>query len=562
MRYSIAAFVGAASAVTLPTVNTTLGNVKGMLSPFRNGAVTVYKGIPYAAPPTGDLRWVEPQDATAWNGTFNATSFGPQCAQQTSDIGIFSSGKTTYSEDCLTLNIWTPTFNTSSACSATYGNGTTTDLTSLNLPVYVWIFGGRFEGGSADVLTYDGTGLASKNIIVVTLNYRLGAFGYLAHPDLLAESEHNSTGNYGIMDQHFALRWVHENIANFGGNPDHIVVGGQSAGSASALDVMYTNLTEGLGVVGIIAESGARAPKDAMTGGLATSHRYMDTALAQGEAYLESLNVSTIAEARALSVDTLIESDSDMDTTFDGTTFAALSDAYSNPPLWRPVVDGYVLPNAYGEALRSGEHLDVAIMTGNNHDESGAAPDTAISVTDYTANFTTVMQNYTTEFLELWPAGDNDTAAADAFNTFFRDLARVSTWTWANEWAAGGAKSKVFTYFFEHAPAENNGAGTYHGAELWYVFNNIPYTDYSNVTWSADDLVVESVMSTYWANFITYLDPNGNSSAYTNQTYWPASTSANSSTMWLGNSWGASYLSETTEQVSFISDWLSVLHEW
>lgn len=548
MRFSpLATMVGVASATNLPTITTSFGELTGMLSPFRDGAVTVYKGIPYAAPPTGDLRWAEPQSATPWNGTFNATTFGPQCAQQVSSIGIFSSGKTTYSEDCLTLNIWTPTYND------------TTDLASLNLPVYVWIFGGRFEGGSADVLTYDGTGLASKNIIVVTLNYRLGAFGYLAHPDLLAESEHNSTGNYGIMDQHFALSWVHDNIASFGGNPDHVVVGGQSAGSASALDVMYTNLTEGL-VVGVIAESGARAPKDAMTGGLATSHRYMDKALEQGEAYLASLNVSTIAEARALSVDVLIESDSDMDTTFDNTSFSALSDAYSNPPLWRPVVDGYVLPHTYGEALRTGSHLDVAIMTGNNHDESGAAPDTAISVTDYVANFTTVMQNFTTDFLSLWPAGDNDTAAADSFNTFFRDLSRVSTWTWANEWAAGGAKSNVFHYFFEHAPAENNAAGSYHGAELWYVFNNIPYTDYSNVTWSEDDLLVESIMSQYWVNFITYLDPNGDGTS--NMTYWPASSSANATTMWLGDSWGASYLAETTEEVGFISNWLSVLHEW
>ncbi|KAJ9156301.1 Carboxylic ester hydrolase [Pleurostoma richardsiae] len=544
---SLITMAGMSSAVTLPTINTTLGYVTGMISPFRSGAATVYKGIPYAAPPTGNLRWAEPQPATPWNGTLNATTFGPQCAQQVSSAGIFSSGKTTYSEDCLTLNIWTPTYND------------TSDLASSNLPVYVWIFGGRFEGGSGDVPTYDGTGLATKGIIVVTLNYRLGAFGYLAHPELLAESVHNTTGNYGLMDQHFALRWVKDNIANFGGNPDHVVVGGQSAGSASALDVMYTNLTDGL-VVGVIAESGARAPKDPMTGGLATSHRYMDDALEQGEAYIASLNVSTIAEARNISVSVLIEGDSDMDTTFDDTVFVALPDAFSDPPLWRPVVDGYVLPYAYGEALRSGNHLDVPILTGNNHDESGASPDTSISVTDYVANFTTVLRNYSTEFLELYPSGDNDSTAGDSFNTFFRDLSRVSTWTWANQWAAGGAKSNVYHYFFEHSPAENSAAGSYHGAELWYVFNNIPYTDYSNVTWTSYDILVESIMSQYWANFITYLDPNGDGTS--NMTYWPASSSSNATTMWLGNTWGASYLANTTAKIDFIGDWMSVLHEW
>lgn len=171
----------------------------------------------------GDLRWAAPQNATAWSGVRNATEFGPQCAQdlQGTTAGIFSSGKTTSSEDCLTLNVWTPANATASS----------------NLAVYFWIFGGRFEGGSGDVPTYDGSGLASKDVVVVTINYRLGAFGFLAHPDLSAESGHNSSGNYGVLDQQHALRWVHDNIAAFGGNPDQIVVGGQSAGSASALDI-------------------------------------------------------------------------------------------------------------------------------------------------------------------------------------------------------------------------------------------------------------------------------------------------------------------------------------
>ena len=448
-------------AISLPTINTTQGYLQGSLSNFRSPYVTSYKGIPYAAAPVGDLRWRAPQAAAAWDGVLNATEFGPQCLQEYSSAGIFSSGKTSMSEDCLTLNIWTPTYED------------TTELTSKNLPVYFWIFGGRFEGGSGDVKTYDGSGLASKGVIVVTINYRLGSFGYLAHPDLQAEDEHNSTGNYGIMDQQLALQWVHDNIANFGGNPDQVVVGGQSAGSSSALDVMYSPLTTGL-AQGIIAESGARGPHDPMTGGLATSYRNLTWALSHGESFLAtSLNVSTIAEARNISAETLVTFGNDMDTSMDGSVFVAASAAFSDPPLWRPTIDGYVLAYKYGEALRSGKHLDVPVMTGNNKDESGAAPDTNLTVEEYTSQMSSVMQNFSSQYFSLWPAGENSTTASAAFNEFFRDLSRVSTWTWVQDWVAGGASSDVYTYFWTRTPAENSDSGAYHGSELWYTFNNI-----------------------------------------------------------------------------------------
>lgn len=408
--------------------------------------------------------------------------------------------------------------------------------------------------------TYDGSGLAVKNIIVVTLNYRLGAFGFLAHPELSAESGHNSSGNYGLLDQQMALRWVQENIKNFGGNPNRVVVGGQSAGSASALDVMYSNLTQGL-VHGVIAESGARAPRDPMTGSLATSHRNMSAALAQGEDFLQnSLNVSSIAQARKISYETLINYGQEMDTTFDGTIYQNLSSAFANPPLWRPVIDGYVLPYNYGESLRLGAHLDVPIMTGNNKDESGAAPNTAATVADYIADFSTMFQNRSSEFLKLWPAGNSSSIASAQMNSFFRDLSRVSTWIWGNEWAAGGAKSNVYVYYWTHAPAENRAEGAYHGSELWYTFNNIPYADYSNVTWTAEDYTIEEKMAQYWVNFISTGNPNGDGSS--NLTYFPPSTSDKKEVMWLGNSWGPSYLTEGEGRLQFIVDWLSGLYEW
>ncbi|KAF2789736.1 alpha/beta-hydrolase [Melanomma pulvis-pyrius CBS 109.77] len=541
---STLAVASTAIASTLPTIKTAQGQLRGMISPYRSGA-TIYKGIPFAAPPTGNLRWKAPEAASSWDGIYNATTFGPQCAQKGGgSAGIFGNGLSTSSEDCLTLNIWTPTYND------------TSNMTSKKLAVYVWIFGGRFEGGSADVATYDGSGLAIKDVIVVTLNYRLGAFGFLAHPELSAESGHNSSGNYGILDQQFALRWVQDNIANFGGNPDQVVVGGQSAGSASALSVMYSSLTTGL-VHGVIAESGARAPHDPLTGSLATSHRNKTAAEAQGVAFLQkSLNVSSIAAARNISVETLISFGNSGDTTFDGTVFANLSSAFMNPPLWRPVIDGYVYPHNYGEALRLNAHLDVPIMTGNNKDESGASPTASFTASEYKADFSIMFQNYSSEFLALYPPG-NDSTAGDQANTFYRDLARTSTWKWASEWAAGGAKSSVYTYYWTHTPAENSASGAYHGSELWYTFNNIPYASYDNATWTSEDYTIAETMSSYWVNFIKTGNPNGG-----NLTKFPLSESSEMRTMWLGDSWGAGELTASDEKREFLVDWMNTLYEW
>lgn len=526
-----------------PIIKTTYGDVQGAPSPFRGGnTATVYKGIPFAAPPTGSNRWKAPQSPQPWSGVLNATEFGPQCAQSVSDAGIFSSGKPTTSEDCLSLNIWTPRYND------------TSDIKSKDLPVFVWIYGGRFTGGSADVLTYDGTGLASKDIIVVTINYRLGPFGYLAHPDLSAESGNNSSGNYGILDQQAALRWVKENIQHFGGNPNQVTVGGQSAGSASALNSMWSPLAKGL-VQGVIAESGARGPHDPITGSAATSYRSKAAAESQGESFVKKLNVSSIAQLRNVPMKTLLEYDSLSDTIFDGTRFENLTSSFMEPPMWRPNLDGYVFPHTYGEALRLNAHADIPILTGNNKDESGASPDTSFNVSTYNALYRELFREFADEFFQLYPAS-NTTQASENSNEFFRELSRVGTWRWAVDWAAGGAKSSVYTYYFTRSPAENRAGGAYHGAELWYTFNNIPYSDYSNVTWYGYDYVVENRMSNYWANFIRKGDPNGDGLPEFIKT-----TDQSNENMWLGNSWGAGPIAES-KRIDFIERWYSTLKEW
>lgn len=532
----------AASSLSAPVISTHYGTIHGGVSPFRGGdKAYVYKGIPYAQPPTGANRWTHVGGPSYW-GSLNATEFGPQCAQTISSAGIFSSGKNTTSEDCLYLNIWTPA----------YAKGT--NLTSLNLPVLFWIYGGRFTGGSGDVVTYDGTGLATKDIIVVTINYRLGPFGFLAHPELSAESGHNSSGNYGILDQQAALHWVNENIQKFGGNPNQITVGGQSAGSASSLDVMWSPLAKGL-AEGIISESGARGTHDPMTGSDATSYRTKESAEAQGVDFLKTMNVSSISELRNVSMEALLAYDSLADTIFEGTVFNNLSQLFMEPPLWRPNIDGYVLPYSYSGALRNNTHADIPILTGNNKDE-GASPSLSYNSSEYHEVYSDLFGNLASEFFELYP-GRNSSEASESANEFYRDLSRVGTWGWSVEWAAGGAKSNVYTYYFDHAPAENREAGAYHGAELWYTFNNIPYSDYSNVTWTKKDLAVEEMMSNYWANFIRTGNPNGNS-----QPKWNPSVKGSHQTMWLGNSWVMGPISLNERRIKFLHKWTSTLPAW
>ncbi len=328
---------------------------------------------------------------------------------------------------------------------------------------------------------------------------------------------------------------------------------------------MYSALTADLGVAGIIAESGARAPQDPMTAGLATSHRWKDEAEAAGADWLAStLNVSSIAEARQVNVSVIAALGNAMDTTIDSTVYGRsnLSDAFTDPPLWRPVVDGYVFPYGYGEALAKNAHLDVPIMTGNNKDESGAADGTTLEPAAYTAGFEEVFAANATlakRFFELYPVGNGSATTGDVFNTFFRDLSRVSSWSWAKQWAAGGSNSSVYTYYWTTTPAENPSSGAYHGSELWYTFNNIPYSDYSNVTWRELDYQIADTMSDYWANFIRTGSPG---KAGANATEFVATTADRYVTMWLGDAFEPIGLANSTARVEFILEWLSTLEKW
>ncbi|GLA65105.1 hypothetical protein AtubIFM56815_002918 [Aspergillus tubingensis] len=412
-----------------------------------------------------------------------------QCPQALNmSTGLWTTGSTDQSEDCLYMNIWTPT---------------TTPSTPL--PVYIWAYGGRFVDGSGDVATYDGSGLASQDIIAITFNFRLGPLGFLAHPLLSAESPHNSSGNYGILDIIAALEWVQANIASFGGDPARVTVGGQSSGSSCSLDMMYSPLADGL-ASGIIAESGARSPRDPLTGSLATSYRQKDEAESSGLSVMTSLNASTLSEMRALSVSTLLTTDLLNATIFNNTNYQNVS-TFMEAPEWRPVLDGYVLPHTYASTLSNNTHPNIPILTGNNKDESGAATDPGYTLSTFRSNFSIIPR-----------------------------------------------QAPVYTYFWDHAPPGQT-LGAFHGSEMYYVFGNLPY-NYPDMPWTERDFEIERVMVAYWANFIKYGDPNGEGLVR-----WEPS-GEEKETMYLGNEFRKGMLTDGEERRELMLQWLAESQVW
>jgi para-nitrobenzyl esterase len=503
-RLVVHAFLATAALLlgSSPLLAATTGAVRirtGMVSgvPARDPAITVFRGIPFAAPPVGELRWRPPEPPIPWQGTRQADRFGSICPQSGDPGGM--------SEDCLFLNVW------SGAVSA-----------GAKRPVFVWIYGGGFSGGAGSSPQFDGEGLARKGLVVVTFNYRLGALGFLATPELSKESGHDASGNYGILDQIAALRWVHENIAAFGGDPGRVTIAGQSAGAGSVGFLADSPLAKGLFQRGI-AESHARYPRDPELRYLSVSWRPLKTAENAGVKFAEAHEAHeahSLQELRAMPWQKLIVSgnvyDEDVDT-----------GSGAKPPLFRPVVDGWVIPLSYSETYAKGSQNDVPFVAGNNLDESGAVPETAfahlrsqaniakpgagsphpnVTLADFLSAAKRKFGPLSGEFLRLYPAS-TDQEAALANNAAVRDNSRVSTFLWATEWQRH-ARSPVFTYFWTHRPpgADHNTRGAYHGSEISYVFDN---GDLANKSWTAADRRIAAIMASFWANIAANGNPNG-----------------------------------------------------
>ncbi|MCS0631157.1 carboxylesterase family protein [Telluria mixta] len=526
-------------------VPTESGLVAGI--PGRDPSVTVYKGIPYAAAPVGALRWRPPAPAPAWDGVRKADRFGHLCPQPAGP----GASEEDMSEDCLTLNIWT---------------GARPE--SRPRPVLVWIYPGGFIGGSGSDPLFDGEGLARKGIVVVTFNYRLGVFGFLATPELSSEaareSGHAASGNYGLLDDLAVLKWVQRNIAAFGGDPKRVTIAGQSAGAGSVGFLSISPLAKGL-FQHAIAESHARDPRDPELRYLSVSYRLMKPAEEAGARFAEAKGTRDLAALRAMSWQRMVEGSNTVDGGID-----TLSTA--KPPLFRPVIDGWVLPRNYSATLAAHAQNKVVFIAGSNKDETGAVPDTAfaairarsgppragapqvnVTLDGFRQYAHAKFGRLAEQFLKLYPA-TNDEEAARASNEAARDNSRISTWSWARDWTKGSGRP-VYTFFWTHAPPGPDAAlrGAYHGAEINYALGNLYATDRP---WTEDDRRIADTMSSYWANIVKTGNPNG-----AGLPDWPAYDARASSVMLLGDRFETAPIA-TPERIAFWQRFFSTQKPW
>lgn len=482
-----------------------------------SSGVTAFLGVPYAADTSGQNRWRAPQPRQPWNGTFDATTFGLPCP---------STYKTEYSEDCLHVNIWTPA-----------------NSSSERYPVFIWNYG---SGQTSEEDMYDGAGLARKGVVVVTYNYRDGAFGWLAHESLMQESPHNSTGNYGTMDWFFLLQWVQDNIAAFGGDASRVTIAGQSFGSAQVYHAINNPLVNGT-FHGAIAESGLRSPYDPFDVALAESYVPMAHALELGRNYTAQHNVTSIEELRNLTTDEILVGSEDRDY-----SISNLTTLWTDAPLqFKPAFDGYYIPRKYIDSLLNGPVNDVPIITGNNKDESGASTSTNVTVTEYMEYESAWYGNLSSRYTALYP-GCNASEAVRSWNAAARDTSLVSTWMYANSWIQNH-KSPIYTYYWDHAPPGQT-QGAFHMSEIQYAFDNLYMREYP---YEAGDFAIAEKMSAYWVNFIRTGNPN-DGGAYSGEgelAEWKENEEGLQMVMHLGNGWGEVEMA-TEERVNLIEDFL------
>lgn len=466
-----ACFVGTA----IPGVAQEAMTGSGRLMGSSETGVIRYLGVPYAQPPVGDLRWRDPRPVEGWSGVRDATRFAPACPQ----VGVSMPGEpaSPTDEDCLYLNVWAPEVKSDGE----------------PYPVIVWIPGGGLTNGSTSIPLYDGTALARRDVVVVTVAYRLGVLGFLAHPDLSAENEAGGSGNYGLMDQVAALEWVKDNIQAFGGDPDRVTVAGQSAGATSVSILMASPRASGLFQRAIGQSGGLFEP-------LALAPRYLlENAEADGAAYGEALGAPTLAELRSLPVERF------------------LGDSRAHGVI-HPVIEPRLLPEPPYDVFAAGRHNDVPLLVGFNAEEARSLTDVSeVTAQNFHERLTAQWGALPPALLEPY-AFVTDAEAQTARADFERDLRfgwdiRV----WARLAAAHG-ESSVHAYYFARRPPYSKGSiqqtwGAGHFAELWYMFDHLNQQPWS---WTEADRRLSEDMAAYWAAFARKGDPNG-----AGRTAWP-----------------------------------------
>jgi len=475
----VCSFITPVSAQVL-TANVTGGTVQGVAA----DGLGVFKGIPFAAPPIGEDRWRAPQPLKNWSGVKVTDHFASGCMQDPTMM-TFIGSKEGVSEDCLYLDIYSP------AKSA-----------GDKLPVMVWIYGGGFGAGATSSPTYEGGGLAKLGVVQVNISYRVGVFGFLAHPELSKESGEGS-GNYGLLDQIAGLKWVQENITAFGGDPSNVTIFGESAGGISVSMLAASPAAKGLFHRAISESGGSFAPPSASGGG-ARGVPTLAAAEAMGKQFLQKLGVNTIAEARALPAGDIRQAQ--------GPGMGA--------GFW-PVADGHVIMGDQYLLYEQDRFNDTPILIGTNSDEGALFIRGDTTVADFEKMVRAGYGDRADVILAAYPHASDQEATQSA-----RDLARDSifawsTWAWARQQTSHG-KHKAFVYYFDHrTPQSPNGAT--HAAELGYVFRTL---DVRGGNPRPEDIAISELISRYWTNFAKTGDPNG-----TGLPVWPAFDNAKQQVM-------------------------------
>jgi para-nitrobenzyl esterase len=469
-----------------PQVHIPQGWIRGYMND--GGSVAVFKGIPYAASPVGNLRWKAPQSPERWEGIRDASQFCASCIQEkvssklpwTEEFLVQDS----VSEDCLYLNIWAPA-----------------NPINRNRPVMVYIHGGAFIEGSGSVRVYDGEELARKGILVVTVNYRLGVLGFLAHPELSAESPHGVSGNYGLLDQIAALKWVKMNIARFGGDSANVTLAGQSAGARSVHLLTASPLARGL-FHKAIAISGSDINRIRFSNSLKDAEK-------SGEKFSCEKRAFSLKNLRAMHPSELIA-----------------SAPGGMPYRFSANIDGWLLPGSIASVFEKGLQNDVPTLTGLTADESSASPGYgACTPEDLEKQAQRIYGERTPEFLSLYLTGVSNSGKAD--KEWQRDRGRMSMYKWA-EFRSQSAKTAVYTYYFQRGIPwpEHPHFGAFHTGDIPYFFNNLKMI---NRPWTAGDYKLADHASSYLVNFVATGNPNGKGLPE-----WPAFKPEDNSTFQLG----------------------------
>jgi para-nitrobenzyl esterase len=455
-------------------VKTASGLLQGI--PGKDPSVTAFRGVPYAAPPIGNLRWRGPQSVAAWTGVRHAEKFGNVCMQNALKPGSFYQVEfyetpEPVSEDCLYLNLWT------AASSATEKR-----------PVMVWIHGGGFVEGSGSLPSFNGENLARKGVVLVTINYRLGVFGFLAHPELSKESPFHTSGNYGLMDQLQALRWVKQNIRQFGGDPDNVTIFGQSAGAASVIDLCASPLAKGYFRRAIVQSGGFGRGGDRKT---------QEDA---GVSFAKRVGVDSIAALRAKPAEEIQR-----------IAIPPPDGKSANVSHFGPYVDGYFLTKAPLEVFQAGNENTHSLIAGSLANEGTTLVPSPVTEAELKSRIEARYGSRSEEYFKIYPVHSDKEAwqaSIDAISDFMAGGAL--------EIARDEKQHPAYIYYFDRRPPgrDSERYGAFHSAELVYVFNNL---DSVKRPWTETDRKLADVMSSYWVNFAKTGDPNG-----AGLPHWPA----------------------------------------